>query len=297
MSEFFKSIKRAPYQSLAIFSSLFFALFLSIIIFFTLSFLHSMLSYIESRPQVTVYFKTQTPESDIFQMRDELMNSGKVVSVKYVTKNDAFAIYKELNKDNPLLLEMVSADILPASLEIYAKKPEFLPEIADSLKNRAGVDEVNFQKVIIDRLITLTSIIRKTTFAFFAFLIFNTIITLLTIGHFKIALKKDEIELLQFLGASKWYIKKPFVVESIMFGIMAAVTAFTLCAGILFYFLPFLSSYMRGIGNLTLNFDLFQLKVWPINPEFLGAVFGLSCLFGIVIATVSTLLATRKYIK
>lgn len=122
-------------------------------------------------------------------------------------------------------------------------------------------------------------------------------ITLLTIGHFKIALKKDEIELLRFLGATNFYIKKPYLKEGVFFGFVSAAIAFAIFAGILFYFHPFLSSYMRGVGNLYLNFGFYKLLVWPVNPLFLGIVFGLTALFGILISTLTTSWATEKYIK
>ena len=124
-------------NSLSIVISLFnfiFYPFLSLILFVSLTFLYSTLSYLETKPQVTVYFQKKAPENQIFKVRDELMNSGKVLNIKYTNKNDAFKIYKQDNKDDPLLLEMISADILPPSLEIYAKKPVYLPEIAEYLK-------------------------------------------------------------------------------------------------------------------------------------------------------------------
>src|SRR3989344_1029773 len=126
MNEILTSIRRTPYQSFAAFLILFFTLFLSTIMFISLSFLYGLLGYVETRPQVTVYFQTKTPQNEIFNIRDKLMNSDKVESIKYISKADAYKIYKELNKDNPLLLEMVTSDNLPASLEIFAKKPTFL---------------------------------------------------------------------------------------------------------------------------------------------------------------------------
>lgn len=292
------AIRRTPYQSTAAFLVLFLTLFLSLAILFSLSFLYGLLGYVETRPQVTVYFKSQTSQSDIFGVRDDLVASGKVLSVKYVSKDDAYKIYRESNKDNPLLLEMVSADILPPSLEVYATKPMYLPQIAEYLKKSPAVDEVNFQKVIIERLLTLTNIIRKTSMIFFGFLLLTTIIILITITHFKVALKRDEIELQRLLGASGFYIKKPFLGESIFFGITSAATAFILFAGILFYLSPFITSYLRGISEITLNLmDMYKLVVWPLNPIVLSSFFGLIAVFGIFIATLATLLATQKYIK
>lgn len=297
MSEIFKSIRRAPYQTFAGTLVLFFTLFLSVALFAALSFLYGLLGYVESRPQVTVYFQTKISENDIFKIRNELTDSGKVASIKYISKDEAYKIYKNLNKDNPLLLEMVSADILPPSLEIYAKKPMYLPEIAAYLKRQAGVDEVNFQKDIVDRLLTLTTVLRRVTIVFFAFLMLMSIIVLTTTTLFKIALKKDEIELLQLLGASGFYIRKPFLVEGIFFGLVAALLATGLLTGILYYLMPFMTSYLRGIPNLSLDTGIYQVPIWPLNPLFLLITWGLSSLFGITIGIVGNLLATEKYLK
>ena len=297
MNEIFTSIRRTPHQSLAAFLILFFTLFLSTLMLLSLSFLYGLLGYVETKPQVTVYFQTSTNQDQIFKIRSKLMNSGKVMSIKYISKEDAFKIYKQLNKDNPLLLEMVTADILPASLEIYAKKPAFLPELADLLKKEAGVDEVNFQKDILDRLLTLTDILRKTTIIFFSFLMFLAILVLTTTTLFKIALKKDEIELLRLLGASNFYIKKPFLLEAILFGLTASVGSFVIILSILLYLKPFFTSYLKDISQLTLSIFVYKLTVWPLNLTFLSLAFLLSLLFGVSIAIFATLLATQKYLK
>jgi len=267
------------------------------ILFVSLTFLHGVLGYLESRPQVTVYFQTSTPEKEIFKIRDELNNSGKVILIKYISQQEAFNIYKNINKNDPLLLEMVSADILPSSLEIYAKKPVYLPEIAEFLKKQGGVDEVQFQKDIVDRLLNLTNVLRKLSLLFFVYLLLMSTIVLTTTTLFKIALKKDEIELMRLIGASNFYIRKPFLQEGVFLGLVASLVSFIILLLIFFYLNPFLSSYLKGIPVLEIKiFDL-GLKVWPINFSFLIIVFFLSSLFGCFISIISSFLATRKYLK
>jgi len=297
MKSLLTNIRRTPYQSAAAFLALFLNLFLAVVILFSSSFIYGLLSYVETRPQVTVYFKTQTVSDDVFKMRDNLINSGKTLSVKYISQQDAYKTYQQLNKDNPLLLEMVSPAIFPASLEINAKKPVYLPQIAEFLKKQSGVDEVVFQKIIIDRLMTLTNLIKKTAIIFGVFLIVTTIIILFTITHFKVALKKEEIELLRLLGASRGYVKKPFLEEGLFFGFVSASVAFLLFLGIIFYINPFLSSYLSGADNLTIGWDFHQLAVWPLNGIFLAIIYGVTVFFGITISTLATLFATQKYIK
>ena len=297
MKEIISSIKRTPYQSLTAFLVLLLTLFLSLMLFVSLSFINSGLSYLETRPQVTIYFQVKTSEKDIFKVRDELNTSGKVSSIKYISQKDAFNIYKNMNKDNPLLLEMVTSDILPPSLEVYAKKPSFLPEIAEFLNRQNGVDEVQYQKDVIDRLLTFTGILRKGSYVFFAYLILMSIIVLTTTFLFKIALKKDEIELLQLIGASKGYIRAPYIKEGLFLGNLAATITFLTLMGIILFINPFLSSYLSGIPKLTFNVSTFEIIVWPLNPIFFAVVYVISLFFGSAISYISSLIATNKYLK
>ncbi len=297
MKEIWTSIRRTPYQSLSAFLILFFTLFLSLMLFVSLTFLYSTLSYLETKPQVTVYFQNKAPESQIFKVRDELMSSGKVMNIKYISKNDAFNIYKQLNKDNPLLLEMVSADILPPSLEIYAKKPIYLPEIAEYLNKQGDIDEVQYEKDIVDKLLVLTNTIRRTALIFFSYLILMSIIVLTTTILFKIALKESEITLLKLIGATNFYIRRPYIMESLFLGITASIVSFGIFSLLAFYFSPFLQSYLKGITNLSVNIFDFQLIIWPLNYIFFIIVFVSTSVFGAIIASIASYIATNKYLK
>jgi cell division transport system permease protein len=298
MTEVFQSIKRTPYQSLASFLILFFTLFLSLFFFYLTAFFYGVLSYIETKPQVTVYFQTQTSESDIFKIRDAIIQSGKTTMVKYISKEEALKIYQELNKNNPLLLEMVSAEILPASLEINAKRPEFLAEIAEYLKKQPGVDEVEFQKTIVDRLLTVTNILRKVFMFVFVFLIFIAFIVLMTTTAFKIALKKEEIELLRLLGASIFDVRKPFLLEGIFFGFLGGTFAWLVFFLIFLYLQPFLNSYLYGVPRLSFyQFSSYNLYVWPPSFPYLLLIYFLTIFFGMLIGLLGNYLSTSKYIK
>jgi len=297
MNNLFTTIRRTPYQSLATFLSLFLTLFLALAIFFLMSFLYGLLGYVESRPQVTIYFQTTTSEQDILQVKRELESSGKVSSVTYVSKNDAYSIYRNLNKKDPLLMEMISPDILPASLEVFALKPAYLPEISDFLNRQTGKDEVTYQKNIVDRLLALTSAVRKSALIFFAFLVLSTTVILMTITHFKVALKKDEIELQRLLGASGGYVRKPFLKEALFFGFTTAGVVFGLFTGILYYLQTALGGYFGGMSKLAVSIYTYSLPVWPLNVEIGLVMFGFTALFGLSITIIATYLATQKYIR
>ena len=291
------SFKRTPYQTFAALLVLFFSLFLISIIITSVSFMYGLLNYVETRPQVTVYFQNTANESQIFALRDELQKSGKVASIKYISKQEAFKIYKELTKDNPLLIEMTSASILPASLEIYAKEPGYLPQIAEFLKNKPAVDEVQFQKIIVERLLSLTTAVKMATLVMVAFLVLMATIVIIATTSFKIALRKDEIEILQLIGASRFYIVKPFLSEGFMIGLISAVLASLTLAGVSLVLAGPLSEYLRGIPDIQLRVSGIALTVWPMNPVFFGLTFLITSVFGVTIGLIANLLASRKYLS
>lgn len=298
MNEVLKSIKRTPYQSMASFLILFFTLFMTLFFFNLISFFYGMLSYVEAKPQVTVYFQAQTAEDSIFNIRDKIAASGKASEIKYVSKKEALKIYKDLHKNNPLLIEMVSSDILPASLEIYAKKPQYLFDIAESLKKEKGVDEVQFQKNIVDQLLMLTNILRKVSMFIFGFLLLISFVVLMTTTAFKIALKKKEIELMKLLGASNFYVRKPFLLEGIFFGFISATIAFIFFHLIVFYLQPFLTSYLAGIPRLAFyNLDSMGLYVWPPSLNFVLLSYVIIVIAGMFIGFIGNMFATSKFIK
>lgn len=296
MMQLLTSLRRTPYQSLAVFFSLFLTLSLSLLLIFCLNFLYGLLGYVESRPQVTIYFQNETSEASILKVKTNLEKSGKVEAVKYMSKNDAYSLYKQLNKDNPLLLEMVTADVLPASLEIFAKKPTYLPEIANYLNTVTGKDEVNFQKNIVDKLLSLTSIVRTISLAFFIFLMGTTIIILMTITHFKVALKKEEIELLRLMGASTSYVREPFMNEALFLGFISSTLVYSLFGSIFFFIHPSVQGYLRGVQSLFIDIGSYQLTVWPISIEYAAGLYILLVIFGMGIAGLATYFATHKYL-
>jgi len=297
MNDILTSLRRTPYQTFAALSVLFFTLLLSGLLFISLTFLQGLLNYVETRPRVIVYFQVKADEDQIFAVRDKIKNTNKTTEIKYVSKEEAFEIYKEFTQNDPLLLEMTSAEILPASLEIDATKPEYLPELAEMLQNQPGVDEVQYQKDIIDNLLSLTSKVRKTTVVFFGYLMFMSIIVLTTTLSFKIALKREEIGILKLLGASNMYIRRPFIGESIFLGALAAALSNIVLIGTLISMNSFLQGYFAGIPNLMISLGGMPLQVWPFNLSFAVATLAITSIFSLFITLTSSFVATNRYLK
>src|SRR5262249_46788988 len=134
-----------------------------------------IIKYFESKPQVTAFFKNEARQDQIDSLEKTLKNTGEVSQMKFVSKKEALEIYKKQNKNDPLLLDLVSADILPSSLEISTYKLDNLADVSSKLKNSSIVSEVIYQKDIIATLNNWTNAIRLIGIILIAVLTFDSI--------------------------------------------------------------------------------------------------------------------------
>lgn len=295
---FWQRIRRTPYQAIGSVFMIFMTLFVLAVFLLVAGGFSSLLSYFETKPQLTIFFKDEKNKTSIDELIQKLQSTGKVASYQYVSKDQALAIYREQNKNDPLLLEMVTADILPSSLEISATSPQYLNELTDIAKKESGIDEVVFQKDVVDTLISWTSTIRKIGAVFLIFLISSTIFILLTSVGMKIALKKEEIAILKLVGATSWYIRRPFIFEGIIYGFLGATSAWIVVSGLILYIQPFVTAFLKGIPALSLFvIEGFKVNIWPPSVWLLGGLWAVLLLAGFLIGLIGSLLAVSRYLK
>jgi len=287
--KFFKTawhnIRRSPYQALA--AILIMTLTFLVVSFFTFLIVGSsrVITFFESKPQVTAFFKDEAKQEDINLLEDELNATGKIASMEFVSKEEALVIYKEQNKSDPLLLDLVTADILPASLEISTKDINDMTEISEMLKRSESVQEVVFQKDVVSTLVNWTTAARSIGIGLIVVLSLVSVFIIVTIIGIKISQKREDIEIMRLIGASGWYVRWPFLLEGMFYGVVGALLAWIIASGALLYATPFLSSFLRGI------------PIFPIPIEFYLILLGLQFLLAIVLGFFASFLAVLRYLK
>lgn len=278
-----KHIRRSPYQSLA-------AIFMTTVTFFIVSVFilvvlgaQSMLSFFESRPQVTAFFKDDATSVQIDSLKSEISSTVTVEDMRYISKDDALEIYRKQNEGNPLLLEMVTADILPASLEVSAKNVKDLETIAGVMQKNSFIEEVVFQKDVIDTLRKWVGGVRITGIVLSSLLIFASLTTIVMILGLKFTARKTEINTLSLLGATPWYIRGPFITEGIIYALSGAVVGWGIAYLALLYLTPNLIAFLQDISILP-------VPVWAML-----LVLGGEIVLASLIGAFASLIATRRY--
>lgn len=279
-----KHIRRSPYQALAAIFIMMLT-FLSISVFaFIVAGSSLVIKYFESKPQVTAFFKDEATQNDVDMLRQSLSQTGQVSSMKFVSKEQALQIYKDQNKNDPLLLDLVTEDILPSSLEISTNKLEDLTPVSEQLKNSPSVSEVVYQKDIVSKLTSWTTAIRLIGVSIIAILALISIFIMMTVIGFKVAQKKDEIEIMRLLSATNWYIRWPFILEGIFYGTVGTFVGWLIASAGLFYAMPYLESFAK-------------IPTLDLSPLFLLGLLLAELLVAVGLGMVASLLAVLRYLK
>lgn len=285
LQTFWTYIRRSPYQALAAVSIMTLTFLVASVFALAAVGSQALLRYFETRPQVTAFFEDQFTTEKVEALKAKLAETRKVKEMKYISKEEALAIYREQNKNDPLLLEMVTANILPASLEVSTLDIKYLGEIADLLRNEEGVEEVIFQEEVVQALHGWTTNLRRVGIVLVGALALVSLLIVLIIIGMKVALHRDEIEILQLMGASGWYIRAPFVLEGTFYGILGAFLAWGVTYLLLLYSTPFLIEFLGGIPLL------------PVPAPLMLALLGGKVFAGFIIGLLGSLLAVKRYLR
>lgn len=256
------------------------------------------INQITNKIDISVFLKDTTTEKQGEQLTADLRKLPNVKATKYLTKADALEVYKEQNAGNEQLLTAINetSNPLPATIKI---KPVDLNKISDikayltQPKNQVlQSDEASYsgdRKEAIDKITHATNVLRR--IGIVTVIVFTIICALIIFNTIQMAIfnRRDEITIMRLLGASTSYIRGPFVVESIIYGILAAVLS------VLIVNSAFLASnnalQASSLGLLDINYasTYFGAHFWQL--------LGIQLVLGIVIGAVSSIIATRRYLK
>lgn len=253
---------------------------------------------ITDKIDVSVYLKDSVDKPRTEKLIAEVKTIDNVKSVEYVSKDDALKRYQQQNKDNlDLLLAISQTDNpLPATLQIKPKDPNQIQQIKSFLEKKEikelQSEETSYsgdRKEAIDKITQATKFFREA--GFIGVVVFALISMLIIFNTIRMAIfnRRDELAIMRLLGASTWYIRGPFVVETIIYGVVAAILSVTFC-NILFS----VSSSAFGASSLGL------LDIRYANNYFAShfwLILLVQMIIGIVIGATSSIIATRRYLK
>lgn len=260
--------------------------------------LESSLLQLQNKVDINVYFMTDAPESDILNLKTSLEALPEVSSVEYMTREDALADFRERHADDQTILgalEELDDNPLGAVFNIKAKETSQYEAVAEFLESGealgAGdqtiIQKINYydNKIVIEKLSDIINSTERLGFALSLVLIFLSLIITFNTIRLAIYTAREEISVMRLVGASNRYVRAPFVVEGVMYGVTAAIIVL-----ILFYPLTL------WVGPMTERF-FGSINVFDYYLSHFGQMFLIIIASGIVLGALSSYLAVRRYLK
>ncbi len=262
--------------------------------------LNSAISELRDKADVNVYFTTTAAEADISALESQLEALPEVASVQYISREDALAQFRERHQNDQLTLQALDElgnNPLGAVLNIKAKDISQYDAIAAFLNDKAAVaqggpsiiDKVNYYDVqhrqALQRLEAITSSAKQLGLLIIGILILTTLAISFNTLRLAIYTSRDEIHVMRLVGAGAFYIRAPFMVEGVLYGLVAAIVTL-----LLFYPLTW------WVGAATADFfggvNVFDYYV----SNFLEFFFWIAGT-GVLLGAVASFLAVRRYLK
>ena len=261
------------------------------------TFTHTI-SDLTSHIDVVEYLKDDTTDAQTTKQLTQLKHLPNVKSVQYTSKNDALKTYEKQNANNPTLLAAISQtdNPLPASITIKPVDPNKLQDIQDFLNKPAQKalqsDPTSYsgdRKAAIDNITSATHFFQQAgIIGIFIFIVISMLIIFNTI-RMAIFNRRDELIIMRLLGASTSYIRGPFIVETMLYGAVAAGISLVVVWSLFKIASSTLQASSLGLLDIGYTSRYFS--------DHMSSILTIQILVGILIGAASSLIATRRYLK
>lgn len=252
-----------------------------------------LISYLQEKIDISVYFKIDSQEIDILEVKEELLKIPEVKNVQYVSREQALENFIQKHKDDPFLMESlaeVGENPFPAALNIkvwqadqYGQVVKFLE--AGLFENVIEKTDYHQRKPVIERVFAITSWINRAGLVFSLILVLIAVLVAFNTIRLAISNQKEELAVQRLVGASNWFIRGPFLVHGAISGFLAALISILIFAVAIFFFGPKIDILLPG----------FNISAYFFDKIFL--VFLAQAVVGVGLGTISSAIAIKRYLK
>jgi cell division transport system permease protein len=258
--------------------------------------LDSTLEQLMSKVDVNVYFVTTAAEEQVMDVKQQLEALPEVASVAYTSRDQALAEFRERHKNEQSTmqaLEQLSENPLGPSLAIRAKATSQYESIASFLESKQQsaegslISKVNFHqnKTAIDRLTSIIETSRTIGIVAAIFLAGASILIAFNTIRLAIYTARDEIGVMNLVGATHWYVRGPFVIAGVLYGVISGIIVLSILYPLAAWLGP---ASQRFFGT----FNVFDYYTGSF-PMLFVLVMGT----GIALGSISSFLAVRRYLR
>jgi cell division transport system permease protein len=237
-----------------------------------------------STAEMSVYLEDAVTDEQRRGIESALAASDIIASREYVSKDAAMTRFKETFKDVAESIETLGANPLPASYEVRLKTGSAaeagIDDLGGKLRGTAGVADVRYDREWLSRLMSAIDVIRGVGLMLAAVLTFAAALTVASVVRLALHARRDEIEIMQLVGAPPAYIRGPFVMEGTIQGGLGALAAVVALA------VAFLALRGRFLVPLAAAVNLSSITFLPVELAVVLVIGGMAvgCVGGLIAA-------------
>ena len=238
--------------------------------------------YVKEHVQLTAFLHDHVTESEIKELEKALQSSPYVRSTQYISKEQALdSLIKVLGED---ALSMIENNPLPASIDIRVQgafaNADSLKKIAEAMEKNKIVQEVSYQRTEVNRMNENFQTVALVILVFCGLLLIIAVALINNTIRLSLYAKRFIIKSMQLVGATKGFIRKPFIGRGLINGLYASIIACVLLSGLIYV----IETELPELG---------QLQDWKIIVTLYIAI----TLFGLLLSGISTFMAVNRYLR
>jgi cell division transport system permease protein len=272
------TIRRTPYQALSA------MLIVTITFFMGFSFSvlgiwgSQVIKYAQSQQEIIAFFADGTTPEEIAAVEKTMRGKSYIKTLTIETQQQALENYLRDNANSPLLTDLVTAEMLPASIAVSAQNIASLDTAYADLQAQPGIEDVTYQEQVTKTLQSWIHSLEVLGAAVVSLLALSSFLTIMVLTALKATTQKYAIKVMRLIGATKWYIKSPFMIEGILYGAVGSVLGWALMYLTILYLTPTIQQFQGDIAfvPVPLTTLLIQLAGGVGLGMFLGGFAGLS---------------------
>ena len=283
----FKNLGRNKWYTLASIATITACLFLFGLFYSIITNFQNVVKTAEEGVSVTVFFNEGTSEEQILAVKSDLEKRTEVREIVYVSADEAWEGFKEeyLGEYADGFTENPLAD--SANLQIYLSDVSMQPALVSYIESITIVREVNRSEVTATTLSGLNLLIAYISMGIIVVLLLVSVFLISNTVTMGIAVRKDEINIMKYIGATDFFVRAPFVVEGILIGLIGSIIPL-----IIIYFV-----YTHVISYVASKFTMLSslLNFLPVETVYNNLI-PISLIIGIGIGFFGSFITVRKHL-
>lgn len=201
---------------------------LGIVLIMILSLNNLVIDIKDKFDEIQIFLKDDISESEIESIEDELNGIDGIKSVVFKSKGQALQEMKEDWGDEGYLLEGLESNPLPDTFIVQLENIEDTGMVTKSIEKLDGIDKIQYNQDIIEKLILIANYVRTGGLIIVAILLLVSVFIISNTIKLTVTARKREINIMKYVGATNGYIRGPFIIEGVLFGLVGALISILL---------------------------------------------------------------------